>query len=96
MTDVTPAIEDTDEEDEEDDEDDEDDKEDLPGILRLAFTLGRSIGSRLARLALLLLEDALFPPFPPVTKDEAFNPCSCPAAFRLQAVTEACEAVGQF
>jgi len=75
---------------------DDGDKDSLPGILRLAFTLGRSIGSRFARLALLLLEDALLPLFPPVTKDEAFNPCSCPAAFRLQAVTEACEAVGQF
>ena len=60
---------------------DEGESDSFPGILRLAFTLGLSIGSKFARLVELLLEDALLILLLlTVPKDPLIfiNPCSCP------------------
>ena len=54
---------------------DEGESDSFPGILRLAFTFGLSIGSKFAKLALLLFDDDLLQLLPLLLIDPlVFNP----------------------
>ena len=54
---------------------DEGESDSLPGILRLAFTFGLSIGSKFVKLALLLFDDDLLQLLPLLLIDPlVFNP----------------------
>ena len=76
---------------------DEGESDSFPGILRLAFTLGLSIGSRFARLAALLLDEDLLQLLLLLVPNDplVFIPCSCPI-FKLLDEIPGCEDGGQF